>query len=145
MKTSEALGRLAQHQDQIVRGIALMDRLVAAGAHELHAAQRLRWELGRHLRGYQLFKHNELFDPAIASGRLIDADHARVMKARCTAAGEAYRAFMLDWSGRDAASEWDAFANAWQKMAVRLREHLAQERSEIARSLEQVEDTRRRA
>lgn len=145
MRASEALGQLARHQDQIVRGLALMDRLVAAGPHELHAAQRLRWELGRHLRAYQLFKHNELFDPAIAAGRLVDADHARTMKARCTTAGEAYRAFMLEWSGRDAASEWDAFADAWRAMAARLREHLAQEKSEIARSLEQVEDTRRRA
>lgn len=145
MKTSEALGQLARHQDQIVRGIALMDRLAVAGPHELHAVQRLRWELGRHLRAYQLFKHNELFDPAIASGRLVDADNARAMKARCTAAGESYRAFMLEWSGRDAASEWPAFEGSWHDIAAGLRAHLTQERRDITRALDRIEDTRRRA
>jgi hypothetical protein len=144
MKTCEALNRLYEHQavllDHIDGACSLLQLDPPVAQPRLAKA---RWELVRRLRAYQLFKHTEIFDPALASGSPQQIAAARQMKVDCIAAGETFRGYVLEWSGRDVITEWDAYSLAMRRVAGDLRNHIAGERQNVTRFLSGVERTRK--
>ena len=102
----------------------------------------MRWKMVRLLRAYQIFKHSEIFDPAIASGSPTRAAAAHAMKARCIAAGETFRHYVVTWTARDVAAAWDEYQPAMKRMIADLRAHIAIERHEIGTALADIPHTR---
>ena len=126
------LTRLRQHQEailSIMRGAEPL--LTDPGLRDPAQLSRARWALVRALTAYQLFKHQEVFDPAIARRVLGEAARAERMKQACTAMGEEFRGYVAKWSATDISGEWAAYQPAALKMMARLRAHIERERAEI--------------
>lgn len=125
---------LGRHHDKLLPILDEERTLLEAGsAGEIARLGRLRWELARSLRAYQLFKHVELFDRAISCGSPEDAALARGMKARCIALGEEFTDHVRHWSSTSIIGAWAAYHRAALEMNARLRAHLVREREEAGR------------
>lgn len=124
----------SQHQAQV---LTIMDQaepiLRTGGPADAPTLGRLRWELLRALGAYELFKHCELFDRAIAAGSPADAALARQMKADCLAMKDQFRAYVARWSRCSVAAEWQTYQPAALAMGRRLRDHLGRERAGATR------------
>ena len=124
---------LHRHQEQalavLAREVACLekgpDAVLAAGA-SLHA------ELGVVLGGYQRFKHQRIFDPAIASGDHQRAVLARHMKVACISAGEVFRVHRAKWSLERIVAEWPDYTVAARLTTNQLRRHIKTEAEGIA-------------
>lgn len=104
---------------------------------------QIRWQLLRVLREYQLFKHNEIFDPLIAANRTELAMMAKRLKAACIAAGEAYQAHTIRWTEQGALESWTEYQQAVLKIVERVEEHLRSERMAVTALLAGVSRTRK--
>ena len=127
------LERLQEHQDgilTIMQGAEPM--LNDPASRDVTGLARARWTLMRALTAYQLFKHREIFDPAISRQLLGEAGRAERMKRACTVAGDAFRAHVTAWSGTDVAGRWAEYQPAALAVMAKLRQHIATERREIA-------------
>ena len=146
MNADQALLRLEAHQrgllDHIERAVSLL-ALPASEAREPLA--HARWVMVRMLQEYQVFKHAEIFDPAIRRGTPLQVNAATRMKTDCIAAGEAFRTYVRQWSGTDVAARWDEYRPAMRAMAERLRNHMTTERRAVADLLAAAMLTRRLA
>ena len=124
---------LRHHQEAALsvlsRGVACLEDGQAA---VLAASPRLRQELADVLGAYQQFKHERVFDPAIASGDEQRSVLARHMKVGCIAAGEVFRAHMGRWSADDIAADWPRYKVAARLTANQLRRHIQNEGEGIA-------------
>jgi hypothetical protein len=136
MNAARLLPELDRHQAAILSHFDEVGQLVA-GPPDLAcpALSRRRWELVRMLRAYQLFKHHELFDPAIRNGNPAEAAAASRMKARCTGMGDTVSAYVRHWSCADVAGAWAEYSRATGALVHRLRAHLARERLEATELL----------
>ncbi len=130
------LERLRQHQDTALAIMRGGEALLRDPSRDTAALARARWALMRVLGAYQLFKHREIFDPAIAGTVLGDARRAARMKAACTAIGEDFKGYVAKWSGTDVLAQWHLYQPAALKMIEQLRSHIARERAEITALLE---------
>ena len=137
MNKGSVLMRLDAHQEAVLAIVRGAEPLLRdASLRDVAALARLRWALMRALTAYQHFKHNEIFDPAIARRLSIEAATATRMKRACLAMSEAFRDYVATWSARDVAGEWAAYQPAALAMIDRLKAHVARERSEIAALVE---------
>ena len=84
------------------------------------------------LGGYQRFKHERIFDPAIASGDRQRAVLARHMKVACISAGEVFRVHMGKWDADRIAADWRNYQIAARLTANQLRRHIMTEAEGIA-------------
>ncbi len=144
MQTERALQELDAHHVRLLSHIDAAERLVTLSADQAqHRLARSRWELVRLLQAYQVFKHSEIFDPAIRSGSPPHVRAAVGMKAACIAAGEQFHAYVRDWSSRDVAAAWEEYRPAMLAMTATLRAHIAQERRTIRALLAGSDRTRK--
>lgn len=138
MKTDAALRILSGHQDRILAHLASDRALLAAeGEAARPALATRRWMLARLLREYQLFKHVEIFDPALAQGDRLGV--AARLKGRCTAIGESFAAYIACWSSAAIDGRWSDYAAATQRMFDALARHVVEERRAIDTLLAGVE------
>lgn len=132
MIASTILTRLEDHQ---ARATAMMDAaariLEANRAEDAPEMGRARWGMMRLLTEYQMFKHREIFDPAIRSGSPEAQRAAREMKAQCIAVGEEFRAYVAKWASTGVADNWAEYRTAAMAMIARIREHIASERGQV--------------
>ena len=146
MKIVQALHQLDSHQRQILSHIdAALPLLQLPPDQAQHPLAVARWQMVRMLHAYQIFKHIEIFDPAIRSG---SPDHARAatrMKAECIAAGDSFRRHVQQWSATSIADSWDSYRPAMLAMAEELRRHIVRERRSVEMLLDGAERTRRLA
>lgn len=146
MHTASVLIRLHEHQSRILR---LIDAALPLLAQEPSLARgglaKARWTLLRLLREYQLFKHGEVFGPAIRYGAPRQAATAQRMRAACIAAGDLFTAHVARWSAQDIAACWPDYKGATRAMCDGLRLHIARERREVQELLAGTSDTRRQA
>ncbi len=126
MDISNALARLHSHQrralDLLVRGADALDS--AAGDQQ---ALSMRPDLAAVLRDYQIFKHEEIFDPAVASGGAERAALGRAMKVECIAAGETYRLHVQQWKPDAIAADPANYRAASRLTLNALRRHVERE------------------
>ena len=124
---------LHRHQS---RALTILARAVASfeeGPRALLVASAgIRAELGEALGGYQRFKHEHIFDPAIASGDEQRVVLARHMKVACISAGEVFRVHMATWSPERIAADWTNYAVAARLTVNQLRRHIRTEAEGIA-------------
>lgn len=137
MTKAVLLARLHRHQDNILAMMRTAEPLLRnASLRDVPALSRARWALMRALTEYQLFKHNEIFDPAIAGAVLGSAQRADRLKRACITVGDEYRAYATKWGGADIEGVWSVYQPAALQMIARLRDHLAREREDCAALLD---------
>lgn len=144
MLSSAALTQLNTYQSRIYELIDTAQSLVPLTPD---AAQpglaHVRWQLLRLLREYQLFKHNEIFNPLIESSQPDLVAMATRLKASCISSGEEYRLHTTRWSGRGASEDWSGYQQAAAGMIQDLGNHLKAERAAVQILLSKVSRTRR--
>lgn len=131
MPHSRALEGLYRQQSDILdimRGAEAMlcDTCDVAGL------ARQRWALMRALTAYQLFKHREIFDPALAQATPATAHRLVRMKRACLDLGDAFRGHVQRWSGSDVKAQWATYQPSALAIITRIRAHIAREREEIS-------------
>ncbi|MES2987471.1 MAG: hypothetical protein V4808_06175 [Pseudomonadota bacterium] len=125
------LSQLYAHQTDVKAAMAETQALFTAEPIDMFAAANARWKLTRLLTGYQMFKHQRIFDPLIRGGSVEDARVACQMKIDCVAMGENFRIYLARWTasgieGREAEYRRDAAG-----MIAMLHRHILRERSGI--------------
>ena len=146
MNTDQALHRLDTLQQGVLDHISRATALLAQPCTDAREPlARARWTLVRMLQEYQVFKHAEIFDPAIRRGAPAQVYAATRMKADCIAASEAFRTYVREWSASDVVARWDEYRPAMRAMAEQLRAHIATERRGVADLLAGAARTRRLA
>ncbi len=100
MDTTRALHLLHEHRQGLSNQLTAAEGVVsAAGADSGPALARAHWDLARLLRSYRLFKHAEVFCPAIAQGDTAERRTATEMMAACDRAAASFDAYVLRFSG----------------------------------------------
>jgi hypothetical protein len=137
MDRTELLDRLREHQ---AAALAALERGVSAierGPDVVQAeAPALRREMVAVLSAYQQFKHEHVFDPAIASGDPLRAALARAMKVTCIAGGEVYRAHVQRWRPDQITTDWPSFRAASRLTNNQLRRQIVGEGEGIVELIE---------
>ena len=95
---SGILTQLYAHQADVKAAMADTQALLAAEAIDAMALANTRWRFTRVLTGYQVFKHQRIFDPLARHGTPGDAHAARQLKIACVAMGETFRAYLARWN-----------------------------------------------
>jgi hypothetical protein len=133
MTASIDLDALCGHQELdlgiLTRGVAALEQGPAA---TVAAASRLPKELGDALRAYQIFKHERIFDPTIASGDEQRAQMRRHMKIACISAGEVFRAHLGRWDMAAIVADWARYKPPARLTANQLHRHIRTESDGIA-------------
>ena len=136
MDKDHSIDALRRHQDAALRLLAQGADVLAQGQEALlENSAGLRRELMQVLGAYQVFKHDVIFDPAIASGDAERAGLAREMKVHCIAAGEVFRAHMMQWTPARIAADWADYKAAARLTLNQLHRHIDVERTGIAELL----------
>ncbi|MFS0771796.1 hypothetical protein [Sphingomonas sp. 1P08PE] len=125
MDSNEPLDRLHDHQrralDILARGAAALDAGLDRERTDLRA------EMADVLRDYQIFKHEEVFDPAVSSGSAERAMLGRAMKIECIAAGEAFRTHSMRWKDEAIVADPANYRAAARLTLNALRRHIERE------------------
>ena len=146
MRTEIALATLHGFQQQILDHLTQAVALV--GGEPEHARVPLaksRWETVRLLREYQMFKHREIFEPAIAFGSPQQRAVAERMKQACLALTAELETYARRWGGTDVVSEWASYKPAMLAIVAHLRRHIESERRMVVGLLAGAERTRKLA
>ncbi len=125
MENADALNRLHDHQRRALDILARAAEALDGGLDR--ARPDLRAEMGEVLRDYQIFKHEEIFDPAVASGNPERITLGRAMKIECIGAGEAFRTHLMRWKDDAIAAEPDNYRAAARLTLNALRRHIERE------------------
>jgi hypothetical protein len=128
---------LKGHHQLILTDIGDAKRELARNdASSAKALALIRWELMRHLRAYQLYKHTRIFDPLIASSSPSRSGAAADLKSRCIELSSAYEAHVKRWSLTGPAGAWDRYVTEAMAMSARIERHLALEDEEVGKLLD---------
>lgn len=121
--------------------VALLDQARAtidAGPTQQDQLRTVADRLAYELQAYQLFKHDRIFDPLIASGSPSSREAARCLKADCVAGGEAFAFFVRQWREQDLQAGWGEFRPAVLNLGTRLRDHIKAEEVQVRLLLSRV-------
>ncbi|GGB36417.1 hypothetical protein GCM10011380_27280 [Sphingomonas metalli] len=113
--------------------------LEGKGDDALAVLPQMRARLGEVLGAYQVFKHERVFDPAVATGDPECTKLGRSMKVECIAAGEAFRSHGQQWKPERIAEDWPNYRVAARLTLNALRRHLDNEREGIERLIDMLE------
>lgn len=128
MQSHRALAEFERHQALIRAEMTNAAALVAQQQEGwIDALAQARWRMFRLLRAYQLFKHAEIYDPAIQSSDISRSTQARTLKASCIETAERYRAYTLQWSVDAMVRDVRGYREAQKSQAAHLRQQLTAE------------------
>ena len=85
------------------------------------------------MQAFQIFKHDNIFDPIIARGRS-DKIVAMELKTDCVMLGAQYDAFRQKWARTDASANWPEYRLSAISMMTAIRKSFA-EQDAIIRTL----------
>ncbi len=130
-----AVEMLHDHQrrvlDQLVRMAACLN---APREEAMERMPPIRAALTDALRAYQLFKHETVFDPAVASGVEPRAGLGRSMKIECIAAGEMFRMHIMRCNAGATADDSWADHQAESRLTLNaMRRHVETEAEGVER------------
>lgn len=133
MDKDRSIDALRLHQDAALRLLVQSAEVLGQGREALlENLTGLRRELLQVLGAYQVFKHDVIFDPAIASGDAERGALARNMKVHCIAAGEVFRIHMMQWTPVRIIEDWAGYQAAAQLTLNQLHRHITAERVGVA-------------
>ncbi len=131
MNRTGLLAQMHQHHQAIADVTVEADAMLGSPDLDPAAVSSARWRFVRVLTGYQVFKHQQIFDPMVKHGSMLDADAARQLKAECILISEAFRNYVAKWSTSGIAGQEDAYRCEAHSMILRVRTHIARERRGI--------------
>lgn len=135
MVRSELIIQFRAYQEKAVRLMASGERMLNAGdTRDLAGLSIVRWELIQLLRQYQAFKNREIYDPAIANENDLERQLAQLMKNKCLAIEDEFRAHVIRWNGSTEV-QWVDYRLAALAMREKLLRHLDDEHTGIKRLL----------
>ncbi len=141
MDKDRSIDALRRHQDAALRLLAQGVEIFAHGQEvPFENLTGLRWELVQVLGAYQVFKHDVIFDPAIASGDAERGALAREMKVHCIAAGEVFRVHVMQWTPARIVEDRAGYQAAARLTLNQLHRHITAERVGIADLLGRYHD-----
>jgi hypothetical protein len=97
------------------------------GSADATTLAMLRWQYVRLLTEFDTFKHREIFEPALRSASPDKVALASQLQAHCVEMGQAFRAYVLEWSAVDKHAHWDRYHAAAITIIKRLQEHFDRE------------------
>ncbi|MDP1025707.1 hypothetical protein Q5H91_00635 [Sphingomonas sp. KR1UV-12] len=133
MSIDDPFTRLHEHQRRALNVLTRVSEAIDAERDQ--ASIDLRAEMAVVLRDYQIFKHEDVFDPAISSGSAERVDLGRKMKIECIGAGEAVRSHLQRWKEGAVAADPATYRAAAHLTLNALRRHIAREEEGITRLL----------
>jgi hypothetical protein len=134
MRWTRSPAGLQQHQHHVYRLLENGTTVLNAGSPPtLSVLLALRMEIAAALNAYQALKHNNIFDPAVASGSAQRATLGRAMKVECIVAGELFHNHLRRWNEANIQASWDDHIIALGLVLEQLRHHIEQERNGIRR------------
>ena len=125
------LSQLYDHQTAVKAAMAETQAMLRADMVDPQETAAARWALTRLLTGYQMFKHQRIFDPLVRHGSLEDAHVAREMKIACVAAGETFRAYLARWTASGIEGREMEYRRDAKGMMALLERHILHERRGI--------------
>lgn len=131
MNRTGLLAQMHQHHQAITDITVEADAMIGNPELDPTAVGTARWRFVRVLTGYQVFKHQQIFDPMVKHGSMLDADAARQLKAECILISEAFRNYVARWSASGITGHEDAYRCEARTMILRVRSHIVRERSGI--------------
>jgi hypothetical protein len=137
MNKRDLAAKLDAHQTAILPIVSWGIRQINREASTASLTSELiakRMELTRLLVDYALFKHRDVFAPAIAMGGDKAVEGMR-LKAACIEMGERYRAFIRSPDSGQRIDDWSSYRYEALAMAIELHEHLVSERVAIRKLL----------
>lgn len=139
MNRTSILAQMHQHHRAIADYTAEAETLMSTPELDPATVSNARWRFVRVLTGYQVFKHQQIFDPMVKHGSMLDADSARQLKAECILISEAFRSYIAKWSISGITDREDEYRREAHAMILRVRTHIARERGGIEALLAQSE------
>lgn len=123
------LSRLDEHHVRLSEVIKRGDMLLASSVPPdrkliSQACDEFVCILGR----YQLFKHQELFDPIIDDGPPDKARLAQQMKAECMMLSKEYQAHVAHSANLDISAQWGSHREGVIRLLARINAHIRRER-----------------
>lgn len=137
MNKRDLAAKLDAHQTAVLPIVSWGIRQINREASTASLTSELiakRMELTRLLVDYALFKHRDVFAPAIATGGDQAVEGMR-LKAACIEMGERYRAFIRSPDSGQRIEHWSSYRHEALAMAIELHEHLISERVAIRKLL----------
>ncbi|MBB5711769.1 hypothetical protein [Sphingomonas xinjiangensis] len=131
MNPTGLLAQMHEHHCAIAAYTADAEALISAADLDPAIVSNSRWRFVRTLTGYQLFKHQQIFDPVLQRGSQLDADAARQLKAECILISEAFRSYIAKWSTSGIVGREDEYRSDAKAMILRVRRHIVRERRGI--------------
>lgn len=125
------LSQLYDHQTAVKAAMAETQALLRADMVDPKDIAAARWALTRLLTGYQMFKHQRVFDPLSRHGTPEDAHAARQMKIDCVAMGETFRAHLARWTSSGIEGHEMEYRRDATGMMALLERHILRERRGI--------------
>ncbi len=127
MNRTALLAQMHEYHQTIADITAQADAMVSLADIDAAAICSARWRFVRVLTGYQMFKHQQIFDPVMKHGSALDADAARQLKAECILISEAFRNYVAKWSTSGITGQEDTYRCEAHAIILRVRTHIARE------------------
>jgi hypothetical protein len=125
------LTQLHAHQADVKAAMAETQALLAAESLDTLEIANARWRFTRVLTGYQVFKHQRIFDPLARHGTPEEASAARQLKIACVAMGETFRAYLARWNATGMEGHETEYRRDAKGMITMIERHMLDERRGI--------------
>lgn len=122
------LAQMHEHHRAIAAYTADAEAMIATAQLDPTAVSNARWRFVRALTGYQVFKHQRIFDPMMQQGSPRDIDAARQLKTECILISEAFRSYIAKWSASGIVDREDEYRCEAKAMIRKVRAHIVRER-----------------
>ncbi|RYY28263.1 MAG: hypothetical protein EOP62_03425 [Sphingomonadales bacterium] len=125
------LSQLYVHQSEVKSAMAAKRALLAAETMDTMATANARWRLTRMLTGYQVFKHQRIFDPLSRHGTPRDSDAAKQMKIGCVAMNQTFRTYLARWTASGIEGHEAEYRRDARAILAMIDRHILSERRTI--------------
>lgn len=131
MNRTGLLAQMHDHHQAIASYTVEAEGMVCAAELDPNTVSSARWRFVRVLTAYQVFKHQQIFDPMVARGSKLDVDAALQLKAECIIISEAFRSYIAKWSMSGITGREEEYRRDARSMILRVRTHIIRERRGI--------------
>jgi hypothetical protein len=135
MDKADLRRRLEVYRSQCLSHMQRASAVLEAATPDATTLAMMRWQYVRLLTEFESFKHREIFGPALRNGTPGELALARDMATACEVMGQAFRAYVLEWSTVDKNARWEEYSAAAKAIIQRLHDHFEAEEPLMAKLL----------
>jgi hypothetical protein len=135
MDKADLRQRLDTYRSQCLSHMERASGVLEAATPDATTLAVLRWQYVRLLTEMESFKHREILGPSLRNGTPGELALARDLAIQCREIGQAFRAYVLEWSTVDKNARWDEYSAAAKAIIQRLQNHFETEEPLMAKLL----------